>query len=55
MLGEESPVIKRLKNNHAGHVSAMLLEMDHAEISQLTESLDALRQKMTEAMDSFLK
>ncbi|KAI9070884.1 hypothetical protein K1719_021800 [Acacia pycnantha] len=56
VLGEESPVIKRLEDNHAGHVSTMLLEMDGAEeIFQLTESLDALRQKMTEAMNSFLK
>ncbi|XP_028804992.1 DEAD-box ATP-dependent RNA helicase 39 isoform X2 [Neltuma alba] len=54
VLGEESPVIKRPENNHAGHVSAMLLEMDRAEVFQLTESLDALRQKMTEAMN-FLK
>ncbi|KAF7812629.1 DEAD-box ATP-dependent RNA helicase 39 [Senna tora] len=54
ILGEESPIIKHLENNHAGKVSAMMLEMESAEVFHLTQSQAALRKKLIEAMNSLL-
>ncbi|KAJ1385966.1 RNA helicase, DEAD-box type, Q motif [Sesbania bispinosa] len=55
VLGEESPLVKHLQHDHAGNVSAMSLEMEQTEVFLFTESLDALRKKVVEAMDSLLK
>ncbi|KAL2334979.1 hypothetical protein Fmac_016192 [Flemingia macrophylla] len=55
VLGEQSPVVKHLECDHAGNISAMSLEMEPAEVFHFTESLQALRKKLAEAMDSLLK
>lgn len=55
VLGEQSPIVKNLERDHAGNVSAMSLEMDQTEVFHFIESLDALRKKVAEAMDSLLK
>lgn len=47
-----SPVLERLEHNHAGQIAAMLLEVDKTEVYHLTESLDALKRKVAEAMIS---
>lgn len=55
VLGEESPIVKHLESHHAGNISAMCLEMEQTEVFHFTESLDALRKRVAEAMDSLLK
>ncbi|XP_027337747.1 DEAD-box ATP-dependent RNA helicase 39-like [Abrus precatorius] len=55
VLGEQSPLVKHLEHDHAGNISAMSLEMEQTEVFHFTESLDALRKKVAEAMDSLLK
>ncbi|XVF29882.1 hypothetical protein REPUB_Repub16aG0008700 [Reevesia pubescens] len=53
MLGKQLyPLMEQLEQNNAGKVAAMLLEMDQQEVFDLTESLDALKIKIAEAMDS---
>ncbi|KAL9446376.1 hypothetical protein AB3S75_014106 [Citrus x aurantiifolia] len=53
MLGEQlSSLMECLERDNAGKVTAMLLEMDQAEVFDLTESQDALKKKVVEAMDS---
>lgn len=53
ILGEElSPFLERLEHDHAGQIAAMLLEVDETEVLHLTESLDALKKKVAEAVDS---
>ncbi|XP_030938843.1 DEAD-box ATP-dependent RNA helicase 39-like [Quercus lobata] len=53
ILGEQlSPFVERLEHSHAGQIAAMLLEMDKTEVFHLTESLDVLKKKVAEAMDS---
>ncbi|CAK8532745.1 unnamed protein product [Lathyrus sativus] len=52
VLGEKSPIVERLESNHAGNISALSIEMEEAEVFHLTESLDALRKKLEEAMNS---
>lgn len=49
---EVSPVMERLEHNHAGKVSAILLEVDQKEAFDLLESQDSLNKKVAEAMDS---
>ncbi|KAK7315384.1 hypothetical protein VNO77_33930 [Canavalia gladiata] len=55
VLGERSPLVKHLERNHAGNISAMSLEVEQKEVYHFTESLDALKKKVAEAMDSLLK
>ncbi|KAE9617469.1 putative RNA helicase [Lupinus albus] len=55
VLGEQSPIVKNLERDHAGNISAMCLEMDQTEVFHFIESLDSLRGKVAEAMDSLLK
>lgn len=52
VLGENSPLVKRLERDHAGNISALSLEMEQSEVFHLTESFDALRTKLEEAMNS---
>lgn len=53
MLGEQlSSLMERLEHDNAGKVTAMLLEMDQAEVFDLIESQDSLKKKVVEAMDS---
>ncbi|CAJ2666413.1 unnamed protein product [Trifolium pratense] len=52
VLGETSPLVKRLERDHAGNISALSIEMEETEVFHLTESLDALRKKLEEAMNS---
>ncbi|XWS15319.1 hypothetical protein CRYUN_Cryun35bG0085700 [Craigia yunnanensis] len=53
MLGKQlSPLMGQLEQNKAGKVAAMLLEMDQQEVFDLIVSLDALKIKITEVMDS---
>ncbi|KAK2366725.1 DEAD-box ATP-dependent RNA helicase [Trifolium repens] len=52
VLGEKSPLVKRLERDHAGNISALSIEMEETEVFHLTESLDALRKKLEEAMNS---
>ncbi|XP_058773396.1 DEAD-box ATP-dependent RNA helicase 39-like [Vicia villosa] len=52
VLGEKSPIVERLERDHAGNVSALSIEMEEAEVFHLTKSLDALRKKLEEAMNS---
>ncbi|KAL1357792.1 hypothetical protein HN51_009658 [Arachis hypogaea] len=54
VLGDESPIVKHLERDHAGNISAISLEMDQGEVFQYTESLDALRKKVIEAMDTLV-
>ncbi|GMI77094.1 hypothetical protein HRI_001378700 [Hibiscus trionum] len=54
MLGKQlSPLMEHMEQNNAGKVAAMLLEMDQGEVYDLTESLDALKMKIAETMNSF--
>ncbi|XP_052488105.1 DEAD-box ATP-dependent RNA helicase 39 isoform X1 [Gossypium raimondii] len=54
MLGKQLyPLMEHLEQNNAGKVAAMLLEMDRQEVFDLTESLDALKIKIAETMNSF--
>nr|KYP62042.1 DEAD-box ATP-dependent RNA helicase 39 [Cajanus cajan] len=55
VLGDQFPVVKHLECDHAGNISAMSLEMEPTEVFHFTESLQALRKKVAEAMDSLLK
>lgn len=53
MLGNQlSPITEHIEQNNAGKVAAMLLEMDEQEVFDLTVSIDALKMKIAEAMDS---
>ncbi|KAG6671515.1 hypothetical protein I3842_16G007300 [Carya illinoinensis] len=53
ILGEGlSPFLERLEHDHAGQIAAMLLEVDKTEVYHLTESLDALKKKVAEAIIS---
>ncbi|XP_021737654.1 polyadenylate-binding protein 5-like [Chenopodium quinoa] len=52
MLGEQLyPLVDRLEHDNAGKVTGMLLEMDQTEVLHLIESPDALKKKVSEAMD----
>ncbi|XVE55092.1 hypothetical protein DITRI_Ditri03aG0133100 [Diplodiscus trichospermus] len=52
-LGKQlPPVMEHLEQNNAGKVAAMLLEMDQQEVFDVAESLDALKKKIAEAMNS---
>ncbi|KAK6792349.1 hypothetical protein RDI58_011430 [Solanum bulbocastanum] len=52
MLGEQLfPLVERIERDHAGKVTGMLLEMDQTEVLHLIESPDALKEKVSEAMD----
>lgn len=52
MLGEQLfPLVERIESDHAGKVTGMLLEMDQTEVLHLIESPDALKKKVSEAMD----
>ncbi|MBA0694289.1 hypothetical protein Goari_004602 [Gossypium aridum] len=54
MLGKQLyPLMEHLEQNNAGKVAATLLEMDRQEVFDLTESLDALKIKIAETMNSF--
>lgn len=54
MLGKKLyPLMEHLEQNNAGKVAAMLLDMDRQEVFDLTESLDALKIKIAETMNSF--
>ncbi|XP_021284590.1 DEAD-box ATP-dependent RNA helicase 39-like isoform X2 [Herrania umbratica] len=53
MLGNQlSPLMEHLEQNNSGKVAAMMLEMDQQEVFDLTQSLDDLKKKIAEAMDS---
>ncbi|GFP83853.1 polyadenylate-binding protein 8 [Phtheirospermum japonicum] len=45
------PLIDQLEHEHAAKVTGMLLEMDQTEVLHLLESPDALKSKVSEAMD----
>ena len=49
--GQLYPLVERLERDHAGKVTGMLLEMDQTEVLHLIESPEALKQKVSEAMD----
>ncbi|XP_049391128.1 polyadenylate-binding protein 3 [Solanum stenotomum] len=52
MLGEQLfPLVEHIERDHAGKVTGMLLEMDQTEVLHLIESPDALKEKVSEAMD----
>lgn len=52
MLGENLyPLVDQLEHEHAAKVTGMLLEMDQTEVLHLLESPDALKSKVSEAMD----
>ncbi|KAL8487547.1 hypothetical protein ACS0TY_024015 [Phlomoides rotata] len=52
MLGENLyPLVDQLEHEHAAKVTGMLLEMDQTEVLHLLESPDALKEKVSEAMD----
>ncbi|KAG6422084.1 hypothetical protein SASPL_118647 [Salvia splendens] len=52
MLGENLyPLVDQLEHEHAAKVTGMLLEMDKTEVLHLLESPDALKSKVSEAMD----
>ncbi|KAK9271471.1 hypothetical protein L1049_027062 [Liquidambar formosana] len=52
MLGEQLfPLVERIERDHAGKVTGMLLEMDQTEVLHLIESPDALKKKVSEALD----
>jgi len=52
VLGEDSPIVKRLERDHAGNISALSVEMEDTEVFHLIESLDALRKKLEETMNT---
>ncbi|KAJ7973993.1 Dead box ATP-dependent RNA helicase [Quillaja saponaria] len=54
ILGEHSSLVKRLESNHAGQISAMLLEIDQTEVFDLTDSPDTLKKKVADAMTTLL-
>eukprot|EP01018_Ginkgo_biloba_P010458 Gb_26955 [translate_table: standard] len=52
MLGENLyPLVDQLEHNHAAKVTGMLLEMDQTEVLHLLESPEALKAKVSEAME----
>ncbi|KAL1564776.1 Polyadenylate-binding protein 8 [Salvia divinorum] len=52
MLGENLyPLVDQLEHEHAAKVTGMLLEMDQTEVLHLLESPDALKSKVSEAMN----
>lgn len=52
MLGESLyPLVDQLEHEHAAKVTGMLLEMDQTEVLHLLESPEALKAKVSEAMD----
>ncbi|KAI8548661.1 hypothetical protein RHMOL_Rhmol07G0291600 [Rhododendron molle] len=52
MLGENLyPLVDQLEHEHAAKVTGMLLEMDQTEVLHLLESPEALKAKVSEAMD----
>lgn len=52
MLGESLyPLVAQLEHDHAAKVTGMLLEMDQTEVLHLLESPEALKAKVSEAMD----
>lgn len=52
MLGEQLyPLVHQHEPVHAAKVTGMLLEMDQAEILHLLESPEALKAKVSEALD----
>jgi polyadenylate-binding protein len=52
MLGEQLyPHVENLEPSSAAKVTGMLLEMDQSEVIHLLESPDALKQKVSEAME----
>lgn len=52
MLGEQLyPLVERHEPLHVAKVTGMLLEMDQAEILHLMESPEALKSKVSEALD----
>ncbi|KAI3930721.1 hypothetical protein MKX01_037167 [Papaver californicum] len=56
MLGEQLfPLVKSIEHDYAGKVTGMLLEMDKTEVLHLIESPDALKKKVSEAMEVLKK
>ncbi|PON96291.1 Polyadenylate binding protein [Trema orientale] len=56
MLGEQLyPLVERLEQEHSAKVTGMLLEMDQTEVLHLIESPDALKDKVSEALDVLRK
>lgn len=52
MLGEQLyPLVEKQEPVHTAKVTGMLLEMDQAEILHLLESPEALKAKVSEALD----
>ncbi|KAI3923394.1 hypothetical protein MKW98_026987 [Papaver atlanticum] len=52
MLGEQLfSLVKSIEHDFAGKVTGMLLDMDRTEVLHLLESPDALKKKVSEAMD----
>lgn len=52
MLGENLyPLVDQLEHENAAKVTGMLLEMDQTEVLHLLESPDALKSKVSEAME----
>ncbi|MCD7470809.1 Polyadenylate-binding protein 8 [Datura stramonium] len=52
MLGESLyPLVDQLEHEHAAKVTGMLLEMDQTEVLHLLESPEALKAKVSEAME----
>lgn len=52
ILGEQLfPLVERIERGNAAKVTGMLLEMDQTEVLHLIESPDALKKKVSEAMD----
>ncbi|XP_047309347.1 polyadenylate-binding protein 2-like [Impatiens glandulifera] len=56
MLGENLfPLVHKLENENAAKVTGMLLEMDQTEVLHLLESPEALKAKVSEALDVLRK
>ncbi|XAR48631.1 hypothetical protein NMG60_11031511 [Bertholletia excelsa] len=52
MLGEQLyPLVEQIEHENAGKVTGMLLEMDQTEVLHLIEAPDALKKKVSEAME----
>ena len=52
LLGENLyPLVDQLEHENAAKVTGMLLEMDQTEVLHLLESPEALKAKVSEAMD----
>ena len=52
MLGESLyPLVDAIEHDNAAKVTGMLLEMDQTEVLHLLESPDALKAKVSEAME----